>query len=119
MSTPLGPGAWSNGEHLPSTTYGSIAIDAASGAWLYTLYNTLAATQALKEGETATETFTARATDEFGAWVDQTITLTINGTNDVPVVSNASSAPARRRDRSRPRRRRHGCCRCGYSPGPR
>ena len=54
-------------EGTPSTTYGSIAIDAASGAWLYTLGNTLGATQALKEGEVVTGTFTARVTDEFGA----------------------------------------------------
>ena len=49
----------------------------------------MAATQALKEGDSATETFTARATDNFGAWVNQTVALTINGTNDVPVVTNA------------------------------
>ncbi|MCX5937254.1 MAG: VCBS domain-containing protein, partial [Cyanobium sp. LacPavin_0920_WC12_MAG_62_9] len=77
----------------PSTTYGSIAIDASTGVWTFSLDNTKAATQALKEGESVSETFTARITDDFGASVDQTITITINGTNDVPVVS---SSPADR-----------------------
>ncbi|QAU32824.1 VCBS domain-containing protein [Janthinobacterium sp. 17J80-10] len=85
--------AWSI-ESTPSTTYGSIAIDASTGVWTYTLDNTLAATQALKEGETVTQTYTARVTDDFGAYVDQTVTITINGTNDVPVVSNLAAALA-------------------------
>ena len=49
----------------PSTTYGSIALDPTSGVWTYTLDNTLAATQALAEGDVVTETFTARVTDEY------------------------------------------------------
>ncbi len=32
------------------TTYGAMTINAATGAWLYTLDNDLAATQALNEG---------------------------------------------------------------------
>jgi VCBS repeat-containing protein len=75
----------------PSTTYGSIAIDATTGVWTYTLDNALAATQALKEGDSVTQTYTARVTDDFGAYVDQTITVTIHGTNDVPVISNAEA----------------------------
>ena len=78
----------------PSTTYGSMAIDSSTGIWTYTLDNTKAATQALKEGDSVTQTYTARVTDDFGAWVDQTITVTINGTNDVPVVSNLPAATA-------------------------
>uniref|UniRef100_UPI004047FB1E DUF4347 domain-containing protein n=1 Tax=Cyanobium sp. TaxID=2164130 RepID=UPI004047FB1E len=74
-----------------STTYGSIAITPSTGVWTYTLDNTLAATQALKEGETVTQTYTARVTDDFGAFVDQLITVTINGTNDVPVITNAAA----------------------------
>ena len=45
----------------PSTTYGSMAIDSSTGVWTYTLDNNLAATQALKEGEVVTQTYTARA----------------------------------------------------------
>ncbi len=75
----------------PSTTYGSLTIDASTGVWTYTLDNSLAATQALQEGEVVTQTYTARATDNLGAFVDQTLTITINGTNDVPMISARSS----------------------------
>ncbi|MBV5303816.1 MAG: VCBS domain-containing protein, partial [Chlorobium sp.] len=83
---------WSIADELPSVTYGSIAIDSATGIWTYTLNNDLAATQALKEGEVVTQIYTARVTDNHGLYADQTITVTINGTNDVPVVANASAA---------------------------
>jgi len=78
-------------QDTPSTTYGTIAIDPATGTWTYSLDNTLDATKALKENEVVTQTYTARVTDDFGAYVDQTITVTINGTNDVPVVTNANT----------------------------
>ena len=81
-------------EGTPSTTYGTIAIAAETGVWTYSLDNSLDATEALDEGDVVTETYTARVTDEFGAYVDQTITVTINGTNDVPVVSNDAGALA-------------------------
>ncbi|MCX5938461.1 MAG: VCBS domain-containing protein, partial [Cyanobium sp. LacPavin_0920_WC12_MAG_62_9] len=76
----------------PSTTYGAIAINASTGVWTYTLDNTLSATQALKEGQSVTQSYTARVTDDFGAYVDQTITVTISGTNDLPTVSNSAAA---------------------------
>src|SRR5690606_34174999 len=50
--------------------------------WTYTLDNTRPATQALNEGDNPTETFTARVTDEFGAYSEQTITVTVQGSND-------------------------------------
>ncbi|ABB23554.1 VCBS domain-containing protein [Pelodictyon luteolum] len=78
----------------PSTTYGTMAIDSASGFWTYSLDNSLEATKALDEGESATQTYTARVTDDKGAYVDQTITITISGTNDVPVVTNEAEALA-------------------------
>ncbi len=67
-------------------TYGSIAIDESTGEWTYTLDNANAQTQALKEGETKTETFTATITDDKGAKATQEITVTITGTNDDLVV---------------------------------
>jgi len=78
----------------PSTTYGSIAIDASTGVWTYTLDNTLATTQALAEGQSVSQTYTARVTDEFGATADQTVTVTINGSNDRPVISYAAGHTA-------------------------
>ncbi len=72
-------------------TYGSITIDETTGEWTYTLDNSSASTQGLKEGDVKTETFTARVTDEFGAYAEQTITMTVNGTNDVPVITSVAS----------------------------
>ena len=48
----------------------------------------------VKEGEVVTQTYTVRATDDQSATVDQVVTITINGTNDVPVVTNADAAKA-------------------------
>ncbi|MEI6639428.1 MAG: VCBS domain-containing protein, partial [Chlorobium sp.] len=75
-----------------SATYGTMTINATTGLWDYALNNSLPATQALREGDVVTETFTARVTDDKGASVDQSVTITIIGTNDVPLVANASWA---------------------------
>ncbi|PIE36353.1 MAG: hypothetical protein CSA53_08095, partial [Gammaproteobacteria bacterium] len=75
-----------------TTQYGTISIDPATGQWTYTLDNSLAATQALKEGERVEQTFTATVTDDNGATATETITVTINGTNDAPVVDSAAAA---------------------------
>ena len=46
-------------EGANSTTYGAFEVNAETGVWTYTLDNSLAATQALKEGESVTQTYTA------------------------------------------------------------
>jgi VCBS repeat-containing protein len=63
-------------------TYGTIDIDPATGEWTYTLDDTRPATQTLNDGDTGTETFTARVTDEFGAYSEQVVTITVHGSND-------------------------------------
>lgn len=68
-------------------TYGTIEIDPVTGKWTYTLDNDRDATQALKNGQTETEEFTARVQDEHGAWADQVITVTVHGTNDAPTAT--------------------------------
>ncbi|MFZ4525306.1 MAG: VCBS domain-containing protein [Chlorobium sp.] len=79
-------------EGTPSATYGTMTINSDTGKWDYALNNSLPATQALREGDVVTETFSARVTDDYGASVDQTIKITINGANDVPLVANNMSA---------------------------
>ncbi len=63
-------------------TYGSIAIDAHTGVWTYTLNNRADNVQALAAGEHHDELFTVRVTDDQGAFVDQTVTVTVNGTKE-------------------------------------
>ena len=41
----------------------------------------------LDDGESLTLTYTVRATDDSGAFDDQTVTITITGTNDAPVIT--------------------------------
>lgn len=72
-------------------TYGSIAVDP-SGKWTYTLDN--AGHQDLAAGESHDETFTLRVTDDQGAYVDQSVTVTVAGTNDAPVITNGAAARA-------------------------
>ena len=55
--------------------------------WTYTLDNGKVATQALKEGESVTQTMTIRVTDEFGAYRDQSVSVVVKGTNDGQVIT--------------------------------
>ncbi|MGZ8171748.1 MULTISPECIES: VCBS domain-containing protein [Methylobacter] len=71
--------------------YGSIAVDAATGQWTYTLANDAGNVQALAVGESHDETFTIRVDDGQGGSVDQTVTVTVNGTNDAAVLSSATA----------------------------
>ena len=65
-----------------SGTYGSLVLRA-DRTWTYTLDNTLAATNALAEGATVTDSFRIETSDESTA----TISITVMGTNDAAVIS--------------------------------
>ncbi|MDP9911823.1 VCBS repeat-containing protein [Variovorax boronicumulans] len=83
----------------PGNTLGGVLTagvsDAATGAsdgtvsWNYSVAN--AATQHLAQGQTATETFTVSIDDGHGGTVNQQITVTVTGTNDVPVIGGVAS----------------------------
>ncbi|MGL5422152.1 MAG: VCBS domain-containing protein, partial [Serratia fonticola] len=60
--------------------YGSLTLDA-DGNWVYTADNGQAAIQALKAGESLTDTFTVLNADGV---TSTTVTITIHGTNDAP-----------------------------------
>ena len=68
-------------------TYGSFAVNAATGVWTYTLAN--AAHQNLAQGESQSETFTVTVTDDKGAAASQVVVMSITGTNDAPVIGTA------------------------------
>ena len=62
--------------------YGSFTLDAA-GNWTYALHNDNPAVQALGAGDTLTESFTVATIDG----TPSKVTITIDGTNDAPVVT--------------------------------
>jgi T1SS-143 domain-containing protein len=62
--------------------YGHFALTA-RGHWTYALDNASAQVQALGNGETATDTFTVASVDG----TTSTVTVTIHGTNDAPVLT--------------------------------
>jgi len=76
----------------PSTTYGTMALDA-TGHWTYSLNNALSATQSLVAGQVVTQTYTVRASDTLGGYVEQVITVTIHGTNDAPTLTTYAAYP--------------------------
>jgi VCBS repeat-containing protein len=71
------------------STYGSISIDDETGEWTYTLDNNAA--QPLAEGQEVQETFVVEVDDGLGGTSQQNIVITIEGTNDDPVISGDDS----------------------------
>ena len=68
--------------------YGAFTLNAA-GAWTYTANNGQSAIQSLGNGQTLTDSFTAASSDGSASRV---VTVTINGTNDAPVVTADTGA---------------------------
>ncbi|HLO62595.1 MAG TPA: putative Ig domain-containing protein, partial [Azonexus sp.] len=67
-------------------SYGSLVLNA-DGSYLYTLDNASAVVQGLMAGQSVTETFAYQATDGI-AITPATLTVSINGANDAPVVAS-------------------------------
>jgi VCBS repeat-containing protein len=68
-------------------SYGTFSLNSA-GVWTYTLDNANTDVQALGAGDSLTETFTAVSVDGSASEV---ITITINGTNDIPTLGGVVS----------------------------
>ena len=62
----------------------------ADGTYTYELNNDADNVQALRVGQTVTDTFDVVVTDEHGATVTETLTITITGTNDRPTIGVAA-----------------------------
>ncbi|GAD79878.1 hypothetical protein VEZ01S_21_00010 [Vibrio ezurae NBRC 102218] len=76
--------------------YGTFVLNASSGKWHYTLDNS--ANQALAEGESYTETMRVTVIDDKGATATQQITVTVEGTNDRPVITSQAQAETVKED---------------------
>ncbi|RYV02275.1 hypothetical protein SOPP22_10365, partial [Shewanella sp. OPT22] len=60
-----------------------------TGEWTFNLFNDSAVVEAMQEGDTPVElTYTVRVSDGLGGFSDTTVTITVTGTNDRPLVSN-------------------------------
>ena len=77
-----------------STEYGTLSISQATGEFTYVMDNpgfntdgTPNAIMSLGDGETVKETYTVRVTDAHGSYSETTITFTVTGTNDRPVLT--------------------------------
>ena len=69
-------------------TYGTFTFDEQTGQWSYTLDDSRAATQALNDGDPATDTLTVTSAD---GTAHHDIVVNITGANDAPVISGSSS----------------------------
>ena len=75
-----------DGSSTKNGVYGTLIIDK-NGGYTYELDNAKDATQKLISGEMQDEIFTITVSDGHGGSVEQTITVAVTGTNDVPVLS--------------------------------
>ena len=83
-----GEGVFASLQGFPgSNGFGTFSIDA-NGHWTYSADNAQAAVQSLRAGEVRTDSFQASTLDG----THHTITVTIEGTNDAPVLSAQSQA---------------------------
>ena len=78
-----------DGGYVATTEYGTLTLDQ-YGNYTYELHEGDGDDDvtALGKGETVTETFVVRVVDDRGAWSEKTITITIEGTDDKPVLSD-------------------------------
>ena len=76
-------------------TYGTLTL-LANGSWSYALDNADPDTNALAQGQTATDVFTYTMADASGATSSAPLTIAITGTNDAPdiIIRSGDSATA-------------------------
>ncbi|MDP1929797.1 MAG: DUF4347 domain-containing protein [Thiobacillus sp.] len=70
--------------------YGTLTLNA-DGSYSYVVDNNNAAVQALRSSDTLTETFNYSLQDMVGALDSSTLTITITGSNDAPVITSGGT----------------------------
>ena len=78
-------------------TYGTLTLNA-NGSYTYTLTTPRPIVQALRAGQSVTDTFTYATADGPAATNTANLTVTITGTNDAPVAIADTAAVQRGRD---------------------
>ena len=79
--------------HPLAGIYGTLTL-LANGSWSYTLNNADPDTNALAQGQTATDVFTYTMADTSGATSASSLTIAIAGTNDAPDITVRSGDSA-------------------------
>ncbi|MDO8252805.1 MAG: VCBS domain-containing protein, partial [Rhodoferax sp.] len=74
-----------------SLLYGTLNLTS-SGSYIYTLNNANLAVNALTSGTILTDSYTYTLTDQDGDATTATLNITINGTNDAPIVTNQTQS---------------------------
>lgn len=72
-------------------TYGTLSIDPKTGEYTYTLNNADQAVQALRTGETRTETFHVAVKDSQGAFDIKEVTVTVHGRDDAVLLDSTDA----------------------------
>ncbi|MET3595343.1 VCBS repeat-containing protein, partial [Mesorhizobium shonense] len=73
-----------------AASYGTATVDP-NGTWHYTVGDA-GAVDALAQGESLSDSFTVRVSDNHNGYAEQTVAVTIHGTNDAPVITSAAQS---------------------------
>jgi VCBS repeat-containing protein len=74
----------SSGVYTVKGSYGTITLNASTGAYTYTIDNTLSQVQALGSSQSLTDSFSVQLSDGTNTTAAQALSFTINGANDAP-----------------------------------
>ncbi|MEZ7982417.1 MAG: putative Ig domain-containing protein, partial [Paracoccaceae bacterium] len=77
------------GSYSVAGSYGTLVLNASTGAYTYALNNSATAVQALGASSSETEAFSVQVTDGSNTPTAQNLSFTIKGANDAPTVANA------------------------------
>ena len=91
-------GTVASGVSTLAGAYGTLTVDTATGAYLYT--PNAAAIEALDDGESDSDVFTVTVSDGDGAEVTQTYTVNVSGADDAPTLGAVTSGSITEIDQS-------------------
>ena len=77
------------GSYSVAGSYGTLVLNASTGAYTYALNNSTTAVQALGASSSETEAFSVQVTDGSNTPTAQNLSFMIKGANDAPTVANA------------------------------